>query len=403
MRDIDDKEINLEKKTFLKGINMQNEKILKALVALNDGKADLGFEEENTWYSQKPEWAALVDELRATVKNEDIRGSILIATDSDVIFASGSRSKDVNGGTVSPTTTYEIGSLTKMHTAVCVFKLIDEGKLCLEDKVTKYFPEYARAGDMTVFDLLHMRSGVLDFANDAETFFGSEELVDALDKGEITDEIFLEHLYRLDLTFAPGSKMEYSNTNYVLLAMMLERITGKAYKEIVSETVFDPAGMTASSASTFGDVTSVPESKAGYMKELVTARGAGDIHSNALDLLRFDRAFFNGQGIVSPAAREGILNFVDGYGCGWENSTRYEDLVTHDGETNSYFCLNFVFHASADRKYFIMLTCCNEDDEDDEADEEETDETAAESESLNEEEEFNQYQAIFDICKKYLQ
>lgn len=376
---------------------MQNEEILKALVALNGGKMDLGFEEENIWYSQKPEWALLVEELKTTVQNEDIRGSILIATDGDVIFASGSRSREVNGGTVSPLTTYEIGSITKMHTAVCVFRLIDEGKLCLEDKVTKYFPEYAKAGDMTVFDLLHMRSGIMDFANDAETFFGSEELVEALDDGKITDEIFLEHLYQLDLTFMPGSKMEYSNTNYVLLAMILEKITGKAYKEVVSEMIFDPAGMTASSATTFGDVTSVPESEAGYMKELVTARGAGDIHSNALDLLKFDRAFFNEQRIVSPAAKAGILNFVDNYGCGWERSTRHEDLVAHEGETNSYHCLNTVFHASEDRKYFIMLTCCNEDDE------EETDENARETKGENEEEEFNQYRAVFDICKKYLQ
>ena len=377
---------------------MKNEEISNALVALNGGRMDLAFEAENIWYSQKPEWAPLVEELKTTVQNEDIRGSILIATDGDVIFASGSRSREVNGGTVSPLTTYEIGSITKMHTAVCVFRLIDEGKLCIEDKVTKYFPEYAKAGDMTVFDLLHMRSGIMDFANDAETFFGSEELVEALDDGKITDEIFLEHLYQLDLTFVPGSKMKYSNTNYVLLAMILEKITGKAYKEVVSEMIFDPAGMTASSATTFGDVTSVPESEAGYMKELVTARGAGDIHSNAIDLLRFDRIFFNGQSIVSPAARAGILNFVDGYGCGWEKSTRYEDLVTHGGGTNSYLCMNFVFHASTDRKYFIMLTCCNEDD-----DEDETDETADETEVANEEEEFNQYQTVFDICKKYLQ
>ena len=376
---------------------MKNEEISNALVALNGGRMDLAFEAENIWYSQKPEWAPLVEELKTTVQNEDIRGSILIATDGDVIFASGSRSREVNGGTVSPLTTYEIGSITKMHTAVCVFRLIDEGKLCLEDKVTKYFPEYAKAGDMTVFDLLHMRSGIMDFANDAETFFGSEELVEALDDGKITDEIFFEHLYQLDLTFVPGSKMEYSNTNYVLLAMILEKITGKAYKEVVSEMIFDPAGMTASSATTFGDVTSVPESEAGYMKELVTARGAGDIHSNALDLLKFDRAFFNEQRIVSPAAKAGILNFVDNYGCGWERSTRYEDLVTHGGATNSYYCLNTVFHASEDRKYLIMLTCYSEDDE------EETDETADETEVANEEEKFDQYQTVFDICKKYLQ
>ena len=377
---------------------MQNKEISEALVALNGGKTDLGFEEENIWYSRKPEWAAFAEELKAAVLNEEIRGSILIATDSDVIFASGSRSREVNGGAVSPATIYEIGSITKMHTAVCVFRLIDEGRLRLNDKVVQFFPEYVKAGDMTVFDLLHMRSGIMDFANDAETFFGSEELAEALDEGRISDEIFLEHLYQLDLTFMPGSKMEYSNTNYVLLAMILERITGKAYREVVSEMVFRPADMTASSATTYGDVTSLPESEAGYMKELAVARGAGDIHSNVLDLLKFDRAFFNGQCLVSPAARAGILNFVDNYGCGWERSVRYDDLVLHDGDTNSYSGRNAVFHASADRKYFIMLSCCNGDDDDEEANE-----TDSETEGTENEVDFNQYQAVFDICKKYLQ
>ena len=373
---------------------MQNKEISEALVALNSGKTDLGFEEENIWYSRKPEWAALAKELKTAVLNEEIRGSILIATDSDVIFASGSRSREVNGGTVSPATIYEIGSITKMHTAVCVFKLIDEGRLRLGDKVTQYFPEYVKAGEMTVFDLLHMRSGIMDFANDPETFFGSEELAEALDEGRITDGILLEHLYQLELTFAPRSKMEYSNTNYVLLAMILEKITGKAYHEVVSEMVFGPVDMTASSATTFGDVTSVPENEAGYMKELAVARGAGDIHSSALDLLKFDRAFFNGQHLVSPAGRAGMLDFVDSYGCGWERSARYDDLILHDGDTNSYSGLNAVFHASADRKYFIMLSCCNKDDDED---------GGSENEGTENEEEFNQYQAVFDICKKYLQ
>ena len=370
---------------------MENRAITEALAALNGGKTDLGYEEENIWYSRKPEWAALVEELKAAVRNEDIRGSILVATDSDIIFASGSRSRETNGRIVSPATTYEIGSITKVHTAVCVFRLLDEGKLRLSDRITRYFPEYEKSGDMTVFDLLHMRSGIVDFANDAETFFGSRELAEALDKGEVTDGILLDHLYQLDLTFEPGSRMEYCNTNYVLLAMILEKITGKAYQEVVSEMVFEPVNMNASSATTFGDVTSVPENKAGYMKELTAARGAGDIHSNTLDVLKFDRAFFSGERIVSPAARAGILRFVDDYGCGWKKSARYDDLISHSGETSSYYCLNTVFHASADRKYFIMLTCCNKDDE------EETGESTAE------EEKFNQYKAVFGICKKHLQ
>lgn len=375
-------------------INMKHDEIQGALVALNGGKTDLGYEEENAWYSRKPEWAPLVEELKAALRNNQIRGSIMVATDSDVIFAAGAQSREADGGTVSPLTTYEIGSITKMHTAVCVFKLIDAGMLRLDDKVTQFFPAYTKAGAMTVFDLLHMRSGIVDFANDAEAFFGSPELAEALDEGKITDEILLEHLYRLDLRFAPGTEMKYCNTNYVLLAMILEKITGKSYRELVSELVFVPAGMRASSAVTFGDVTSVPEDKAGYMKEFMIARGAGDIHSNVLDLLKFNRAFFR-ERIVSPAAKAGILNFVEGYGCGWGQTAGYEDFAGHSGATNSYYCLNAVFHASSDRMYLIMLTCWPGNDG------EASDETTDETEKAVEADKYSYFQPAVNICKKH--
>lgn len=382
---------------------MQNREVIQALTALNGGAENIGYEEENLWYTSDPQWAEMVKELKETVRNQDVRASILIATDEDVLWASGSRSRDVNGNTVSPLTTFEIGSITKMHTAAMVTQLMDEGKLSQNDKVVSFFPAYKKAGEMTVYDLLHMRSGIVDFANDADVFFDNDEaLMEALDEGKITDGVLLEHLYKRDLRFAPGSRMEYCNTNYVLLAMIVEKITGKSYRENVGERIFTPLHMEHSSATTWGDVTSVPE-HAGYMKELETARGAGDIHSTTVDLLKFDRAFFNVQ-IVSPIGKGIMLDFVDGYGCGWEASARYDDLVTHGGETNGYYCLNFTFHASdaEKRRYFLMLTCCNEDDDDE--DEEETAEAEnAAAEDADEEEAFNQYQTIFDICKKYLQ
>lgn len=388
------KEIKEQKEKLMKHTIFEN--ATKELTAQN-GAAALGYADENMWFSEKPDYAACVRELIETVREQEIRASILIATDEDVIFACGARSKDRNGETVTPLSTFEIGSLTKMHTAVLIFKLIEEGRLALTDKVTKFFPDYAKAGEMTVFDLLHMRSGIVDFANDAEIFFGDEETVEALDRGEITDEIFLGRLKACDLTFEPGSKMEYSNTNYVLLAMIVEQLTGKSYKENAEERIFRPLGMEWSSATTFGDVTSMPEGEEGYMMEYKIARGAGDVHENAVDLLKFDRAFFNGR-LVNRASMDGILDFVDGYGCGWENSEKY-DLVCHGGETNSYYCLNYVLHPAGKRTYFLMLTCCNSDDEEDE-DQDETAE-AADNEA-NDEAEFNQYQTIFDIVKKHL-
>ncbi|MBQ1391791.1 MAG: beta-lactamase family protein [Firmicutes bacterium] len=378
---------------------MSNNSVLQELIRLNNGAEDLAYEEENLWFSEKPAYTPFITELKETVKNEEIRGVILLATDQDIIWASGSRSVDVNGKIVTPLTTFEIGSVTKMYTATCICKLAEAGKLSLEDKVRDYFPAFEKGGDITVYDLLHMRSGLTDLANECETFFGSKELAGSFNRGEITDEVFFEHLYQHDLKFAPGTKMEYCNTNYVLLAMIVEKVTGKAYKDYVKEQIFTPLGMDASSATTPGDVTSVPEREAGYMKELHTARGAGDIHSNALNVLTFNRAFFN-EKIVSHEVKETMLDFADNYGCGWESSEEHPGLVMHDGGTNSYITLNRVFHAADNRTYLIMLTCGYEDPE------EEKKEAAGEetkNEAAGENKKFDQYQRIFDLCVKHLQ
>lgn len=383
---------------------MQNNTVLKELIRLNSSISNIRYAESNMWFSENPKYADFVADLKENIRNNDVRGSILIATDSEIIWASGSRSVDVNGDTVTPHSTYEIGSLTKMFTATLVFKLIDEGKLALTDRITAYFPEYSKGNEITIFDLLHMRSGIVDFAVDASFFNNDEVLIAAYDNGEITDEVFLNLLYALDLVFEPGSKMNYCNTNYVLLAMIIEKITGKSYKENIQEHIFEPLDMDSSSATTFGDVTSVPEGKYGYMKEYQIARGAGDIHSNVLDLLKFNRAFFNEE-IVSHDGKSGMLDFIDDYGCGWELFDRDADLVMHDGATNSYYCSNKVFHVSdADKRcYYFMLTCCNEDDEGEEEPSETAKSEITAAEANGEEEEFNQYQFIFDLCKKHLQ
>ena len=364
---------------------MQTNTVSKELNRLNSGASVIACPENNMWFTESPEYAAFIAELKESIQNHDVRGSILIATDREIIWASGSRSVDVNGDTVTPLTTYEVGSITKMMTSAIIFELIDEGKLAVTDRVSAYFPEYSRANGMTVFDLLHMRSGIVDFFKASETFFHHDEaLIDALNDGRITDEVFLEQLYALDLAFEPNTKMEYCNTNYVLLAMIIEKVTGKSYQENVRERIFEPLDMEYSSATTYGDVTSVPEGKNGYMKEYQIARGAGDIHSNVLDILKFDRAFFNEQ-IVSPAGKAGMLDFVDDYGCGWEPSSPYTDAVMHDGTTNSYSALNAAFHASDAEKrcYFIMLNCCNGAGE-------------------KNKEAFFQFQLIFDLCYKHL-
>ena len=348
---------------------MSKDNILNELIKLNSGVSDIAYAGEHIWHSKKEEFAELTAKLTDFVKTENLRGTLLLATDSDIIWASGSRSKDIHGEIVSPLTTYEIGSVTKSFTAALIMKLDEEGKLSIWDNVTKYFPKYEKSGDMRIFNLLHMSSGIVDAHLNPTIFFGSdwERLEKTFWAGELPDEVYLEYLYKCDLNFVPGTNFEYSNTNYRLLALILEMVTDKTYKELMYDMIFTPLGMSATSAGTLGDVTSVPET-GNYIGETNVAKGAGDIHSNVLDLLKFDRAFFAGQ-IVGEKSLDTMFQFYP-YGCGWRGWKRYPggdyDLICHGGSTISYRCQNFVFcKPGQPRYYLIFMSPCQNDEVDD--------------------------------------
>ncbi len=352
---------------------MKNQDIMKDLLILNNNTETET--NNNIRYSKCEKYSGFINKLTEIIENENIRGTVIAATDDEIIWASGSRSVNRDGAIVTPADTFEIGSVTKTFTACCVMKLAEEGRIDLCDKVISFFPDYTKAGDMTVYDLLHMRSGIADFANEFEAFFDIKNKPADFEQlfwsGKLSDEAFLDDLYKLDLKFTPSSKTEYSNTNYVLLAMIIEKVSGRSYKECIEDMVFSPAGMECSSADTIGDVTSCPEEADGYHLAQHSARGAGDIHSNVLDMLRFDRAYF-ARKIINSNSIETMLKFDDGYGCGWttdgycwwhKEGTPYDkDLVFHSGETLSYVCDNIVFNASGERIYLIMMSPCFTDE-----------------------------------------
>ena len=344
---------------------MNKDTVLNELVKLNSGVADIAYAGEHIWHSGKAEYAELIGKLTDFVKTENLRGTLLLATDNDIIWTSGSRSKDIDGEIVSPLTTYEIGSVTKSFTAALIMKLDEEGKLSIWDNVTKYFPKYEKAGDMRIFNLLHMSSGIVDYHNQPEVFFGSdfETIKKPNWETDLDDAVFLEYLYKCDTLFENGTSFEYSNTNYKLLAMIIEQVTGRPYKDVIEETIFSPLGMINSSSMTFGDVTSCPEN--GYMEEIRTARGAGDIHSNVLDLLKFDRALFAGE-IVGEKSLDTMFQFYP-YGCGWQDWKRYPggeyDLICHGGGTKSYRSENLAFCTKGQpRAYLIVMSSYRNDE-----------------------------------------
>jgi D-alanyl-D-alanine carboxypeptidase len=204
-------------------------------------------------------------------------------------------------------TKFNIGSINKMFTKAVIVKLIEEGKLAPDDKLSKHLPDFPRdKGDkITIQQLLDMKSGMGDF-------FGPK--YDAADKSKLMNPRDWFPLFQDDpLHFEPGTASRYSNAGYDVLGAVAEAVTKKSYYDLVRDIVYRPAGMTASES--YGRDEAVPNRARGYTRrtgsgvqrndDMLPGRGspAGGGYSTTADLSRFMDALLAGK-IVGPAMVE---------------------------------------------------------------------------------------------------
>ena len=132
---------------------------------------------------------------------------------------------------------YSIGSISKQFTASAVLLLAEEGKLSLDDRVVRWLPELTRARDVTIRQLLSMTSGYQDF--------WPQDYVMPMMLNPVTPAEIAKGWAQIPLDFEPGSKWQYSNTNYVLAGMIVERVAGMPLIEFLHKRIFEPLGMTS--------------------------------------------------------------------------------------------------------------------------------------------------------------
>ena len=330
-------------------------------------------EADNTWAAMDEDLAELAGIMkRECTKSPQIKGTYILATDDRIVFIGGINSSDIHGNKVDAYTTYEIGSLTKAFTATAVLQLCERETLSLDSTLDVYFPEFEYGKDITVYQLLHMQSGLRkDFVTD-DTFLDENGNPDAEEFRRyyydgFTDEELLSMLFSCGPEFKPGTKYSYSNAGYTLLAMIIEKVTGESYAEYVQKNIFDVCGMEHSSSMATGDVTSIPEFVPDgsspftdpyevvdtlYMQLIKPERGVGDIHSCAADLLLFDRALIGGKLINEDSLAE-MFHMDKGYGCGWMPARPDSDIFYHGGET--YIYKAYSLYAKTDKAGNIYL------------------------------------------------
>ncbi len=326
------------------------------------GKSSMPFTEglaydeaDHTWTTQEEAFRKPVRIMRQECSAPDTdSGVYLLATDDRVIFLCGVSAVETDGATrVNEYTVFEIGSVTKTFTATAVLQLWEQGKLDLDDPLGKYFPEFEKGAGITIRRLLHMQSGLRREFFPAEDLENDHDLLKKYYTDGFSDEELLAALFEAEPGHVPETGYEYSNVNYTLLAIIIEKITGKSYGAYIREHIFSVCGMEHSYCTEPGRLTSVPEPvpegtyafdfndvfPTGYMSDFRTARGAGDICSCAADLLAFDRALTGGK-LISRESLDEMFNTENGYGCGWLNVGRLEPAYLHSGGTPSYISHN---------------------------------------------------------------
>ncbi|MBW3469337.1 serine hydrolase domain-containing protein [Arthrospiribacter ruber] len=276
----------------------------------------LAFSLFSTSFSQEFDKQKLEQYLEAYESAEKVMGSLTISVEGKPVFQKAIGYMDLEEGIpASPQTKYRIGSISKTFTAVLIMKAIEEGKLNLKTTLNTFFTEIPNADEITVRHLLQHRSGIYNFTNspdyltyNTQTKSKPEMLQLIIDGGTV---------------FAPDSKAEYSNSNYVLLTWILEAVYEKPFSEIMNEKITQPLGLRntylgGAIRDAEGEAYSY-EMQDGWVKSTETDMsiplGAGALVSNGEDLGKFAHGLFEGK-LISAESLEQMKTFQDGIGLG---------------------------------------------------------------------------------------
>lgn len=212
-------------------------------------------------------------------------------------------------------TKYRIGPITKTFTATLIMQLIDEGKLNLETKLDKFFPDIPNASNITIESLLKHRSGLYDVTN-------QDDFTSWMEKPQ-TQKQMLDRFIKNGTIFQVNELREYSNTNYILLSYIAEKIENTAFAEILQKRIVEPCNLKDTYFG--GKINNLNYEASSYiMKEgwelatetdLSVPFGAGSIVSTPTDLNIFYNELFNGN-LISKNSLNAMTNITDGGGMG---------------------------------------------------------------------------------------
>ena len=292
----------------------------------------------------------MIDSMAKDLVNDNSPGFVIgVIQDDEFIFLKAYGLADIeNNIPITTATLFDIGSVTKQFTAMCIALLNQDGKLSLDDDIRKYIPEMPDYGKpITIRHLIHHTSGLRDYTN-----LMLLKGMDTHNSNEMKDLLQLVTKQK-GLNFNPGEKHLYCNTGYLLMAEIIKRVTGKSLAEFAAERIFKPLGM-KNTYWLMKKNDSLPAKRAvGYLSKggsyerisdiMKTSGGAGGIQTNAEDmrlwLNNYNEKKVGDDSVMDLINTRGILNNGDtiSYSFGLINNT-YLGLkkISHDGGTGNF-------------------------------------------------------------------
>jgi D-alanyl-D-alanine carboxypeptidase len=279
---------------------------------------------------------SLLDVLAANNKS---MGSLAISQNGKLTYQKSIGNAAIDSPATIPAsakTKYRIGSISKMFTGVMVMQLVDEGKLTLETTLAQFYPQVPNAAKINIGMMLSHHSGLHNFTNDPAymQYMLSPQ----------THEQMLARIAAMKSDFEPGTKGQYSNTNFVLLSYIIEKVTKKAYPELVKQRIVNKIGL---KDTYYGVKTNTANNEAysytydGKWKRFVETdmsipTGAGAMVSTPADLDTFIEALFAGK-LVKPASLEKMKTIKDGFGLAMFLSPfKGKNSYDHGGAIDAY-------------------------------------------------------------------
>ena len=308
--------------------------------------------------------------IQTTYKPGGPGASVLVAKKGQVIYhkAFGMANLEL-GVPLKSEHVFRIGSVTKQFTAAAILQLAEQGKLSLQDELTRFIPDYPTLGKkITVEQLLNHTSGIRSYTDMPEW---NEEVR----RKDFTVSALIDFFKNQPMDFEPGTKWEYNNSGYILLGFIIEKVSGQTYAAYVQEHFFKPLGM---SNSYYGDVAPVIKNRvAGYGQADVAGTytnadflsmtqpyAAGSLLSTVEDLFTWSKALHSGK-VVQPESLKKMTTptvLPDGtdthYGFGLQMGNLFgSPTVEHSGGINGF--LSDLLYLPKEEVCVAILTNCD--------------------------------------------